>query len=203
MKTMRLQFVACLILLTTTNLMLAQDQKQDLTLSDQFNEILSGSETYENYKVIKTTSLTKFNSVMIDSLMQYQNKINSMESDLATLRAELNSLKDQFDQSQIELQKSQSINASIPFLWFSVDKQTYNIAVWSLVGLLGICIGILYFRIRHVCAVVKRVKTAYSKIMDEYRAQRHQSVEKQMKLKRELQTAQNRLEMLQSLEETA
>lgn len=203
MRTMRNLFVACLILLlTTTNLVLAQDQTQALSLSNQLTDIINRSESYEHYKVIKTTDLTKFRSSMLDSVNAYQGRIQNLETDLAALRADFTTLKEQFDQTQLQLEESEAQNASIPFLWTTMDKSVYNIIVWSLVALLAVAIGILYFRIKHVCAVVKRVKSAYSKIMDEYRTQRHQSVEKQMKLKRELQTVQNRLEMLQSLEET-
>lgn len=47
---------------------------------------------------------------------------------------------------------------------------------------------------------MKRVKSAYSKIVEDYRNQRYEATEKQIKLKRELQTALNKLEMVQSLE---
>ena len=59
----------------------------------------------------------------------------------------------------------------------------------------------MYGRIKHVCGVVKRVKAAYSKIVEDYRNQRFQATEKQIKLKRELQTALNRLENIQASEQ--
>lgn len=183
--------------------MLAQDQKQELTLSDQLNQIMDASETYEYYKVVKTSDLTKFKSTMLDSLFNYRSKIGNLEADLATLKSDFEALKLQFDQTQVQLESSEAQNASMSILGIAVNKTSYNVVVWSFIVLLLFGIGILYFRIKHVCAVVKRVKTAYSKIMDEYRTQRHQSVEKQMKLKRELQTMQNQLEMLQSLEKSA
>lgn len=201
---MRLRLMTCLIILfTMSNLHYAQEQKPNNSLSDQFNNIIDKAETYENYKVIKTSELIKFKSAMLDSLMSYKEEINSLGYDLNELRGELVNLKEQFENTQLELQESQEQNASMPFLWFRVNKSSYNIVLWSFIALLIFSIGILYFRIKHVCAVVKRVKSAYSKIMDEYRAQRHQSVEKQIKLKREIQTMQNRLEMIQNLEESA
>ena len=45
---------------------------------------------------------------------------------------------------------------------------------------------------------MKRVKSAYSKIVDEYRHQRFQATENQITLRRELQTALNRLETIES-----
>jgi len=204
MKAMRRRFVTCLILLlTTTNLIFAQEEKQMNSLADQLGQIMRKSETYEGYKVIKTNELLQFKSSMLDSLMSYKSNIATLEIDFATLRGDFESLKAQFEQTQTQLLASQEQNASMSFLGLAVNKKSYNAVIWSFIALLIFSLGILYYRIKHVCAVVKRVKSAYSKIMDEYRTQRHQSVEKQIKLKRELQTMQNRLEMIQSLEETA
>jgi DNA repair exonuclease SbcCD ATPase subunit len=195
---MKRPFATCLFLLLTTTMVFAQTPVQTTTLSDQFNQIIEKAETYEKYKVISTNKLLTFKSAMLDSLMAYQSNINRLETDLVTLQAEFKSLKDQFEQTQSTLATTEAEKASISFLGLSVNKLTYNLAVWAFILLLVMAIGILYFRIKHVCAVAKRVKTAYSKIMDEYRAQRFQSVEKQMKLKRELQTVQNRLDSLQA-----
>lgn len=176
---------------------------QETTLSSQLTEILEESESYENYKVIRTNRLLKFKSTMLDSLFEYKKQINSLEVEMAQIKADLEILKSDYSLTKTQLEESQAKNASIAFLWFDVNKGSYNIVLWSFVGMLMTLITILYMRIKHVCGVVKRVKAAYSKIMDEYRTQRHQSVEKQMKLKREIQTMQNRLEMMQSLEESA
>ena len=186
-----------LVLAATTSI------AQEATLSSQLTKILDESESYENYKVIKTNSLLKFKSTMLDSLFEYKQKISLLETEMAQIKADLDILKKDYTFTRSQLEASEAKNATIGFLWFQVNKESYNLVVWSFVALLLTFITILYLRIKHVCAVVKRVKTAYSKIMDEYRMQRHQSVEKQMKLKREIQTMQNRLELMQSLEDSA
>ena len=177
---MKFRFLTCSILvLSTLNLSRAQDQEQalDLSLSGQLNLIMDKAETYENYKVIRSNDLVNFKSSMIDSLIEYKMEISTLETDMLTLRKDFELLKSEFEETQLKLQVSEEQNASIPFLWFTVNKSAYNIVLWSLIALLILSLGILYYRIKHVCAVVKRVKSAYSKIMDEYRAQRHQAVE--------------------------
>lgn len=174
---------------------------QDQSLTGQFNDILDKAESYESYKVIKTSKLLKFKSVMLDSLVAYKNSINALDAQLAQMKADLDIIKNDYTLIKTQLNESEVKNATIGLLGFNINKGSYNIVLWSFVVLLMSAIAILYMRVKHVCAVVKRVKSAYSKIMDEYRTQRHQSVEKQIKLKRELQTVQNRLEMMQSLEE--
>lgn len=199
MKAFRLHFFFIITLTLGINLKSAQES----SLSGQLSSIMEESESYESYKVIKTSKLIKFKSTMLDSLFEYKQKISLLETEMAQIKADLDILKKDYTFTRSQLEASEAKNATIGFLWFQVNKESYNLVVWSFVALLLTFITILYLRIKHVCAVVKRVKTAYSKIMDEYRMQRHQSVEKQMKLKREIQTMQNRLELMQSLEDSA
>ncbi|WP_420387229.1 hypothetical protein [Roseivirga sp.] len=175
----------------------AQDQK---SLDRTFTEILDEAESYEEYKVIRTSKLRNFREAMYDSLTAYKSTIATLQSDLSEVQQEMEELKSQFTTVQQSLQQSQASSDLIGFLWFDMNKMTYTIFVWSLVALLSLCLLIMYGRIKHVCGVVKRVKTAYSKIVDDYRNQRFQATEKQMKLKRELQTALNRLENMQAME---
>lgn len=161
---------------------------------------MESSESYEEYKVIKTTKLISFRNQMFDSLTEYRSNIHSLEKHLSDIQEELASLKTQFQNVESQLNATQEEADMIGFLWFDMNKMTYTIFVWSLVGLLSLFLFIMYGRIKHVCGVVKRVKSAYSKIVEDYRNQRYEATEKQIKLKRELQTALNKLEMVQSLE---
>ena len=167
------------------------------SLDNTFTEILDEAESYQEYKVIKTSKLRQFRNAMYDSLTSYKSTISSLQQELSTIKSEMAELKTQFSSVQESLQESQASSDMIGFLWFDMKKLTYSIFVWSLVCLLVLCLVIMYGRIKHVCGVVKRVKTAYSKIVDDYRNQRFQATEKQMKLRRELQTALNRLENMQ------
>ncbi len=164
-------------------------------------EILDEAESYQEYKVIKTSKIRNFRNAMFDSLDFYKETIQSLQSELNTVKTEMDQLKNEFSLMQQSLQESEASSDLIGFLWFDMKKMTYSIFVWSVVCLLSLCLVIMYGRIKHVCSVVKRVKSAYSKIVEDYRNQRFQATEKQMKLRRELQTALNRLEMSQSLEE--
>jgi len=170
------------------------------SLDKTFTEILDGAESYQEYKVIKTSKLRDFRSAMYDSLTSYKSTITSLQTELSSVKQEMEDLKNQFNEVQQTLQNSQANSDLISFLWFDMKKLTYSIFVWSLVALLIMCLVIMYGRIKHVCGVVKRVKSAYSKIVEDYRNQRFQATENQIKLRRELQTALNKLESVQGIE---
>ena len=169
-------------------------------LRTELTDIMTTAESYEEYKVIKTSKLLNFKSVMVDSISDYQKQIKNLEMNAVESEAEVKSLTMELEMIKEKLEVSESENASIGFLGLSVNKGLYNSLVWTVIALLSAVILVIYTRIKHVCAVVKRVKSAYSKIVDEYRNQRFQATEKQMMLKRELQTALNRLESLEAVE---
>ncbi|OEK01254.1 hypothetical protein BFP97_06895 [Roseivirga sp. 4D4] len=172
--------------------------QENRPLRNILSDIMSESESYEEYKVIKTSKLLNFRTAMIDSISAYQLQIKNLEMSSIETKAELKTIQTEFDLIKEKLQISEDQNAKIGFLGLSVKKGFYNALVWSLIALLATIVVVVYTRIKHVCSVVKRVKSAYSKIVEEYRHQRFQATEKQITLRRELQTALNRLESLES-----
>ncbi len=184
-----------LLLLALSFTVYAQENN---TLRNSLSDIMAQSESYEEYKVIKTSKLLNFKSAMSDSINAYQLKIKRLEMSSIETKAELKTIQAELDMIKEKLVESEGQNAEIGFLGLSIRKGFYNALVWSIIALLSAIIVVIYTRIKHVCSVVKRVKSAYSKIVEEYRHQRFQATEKQITLRRELQTALNRLESMES-----
>ncbi|WP_141719752.1 hypothetical protein [Roseivirga misakiensis] len=188
------------ILLLSTSLSISAQEINEPSLRFTLTEIMNDAESYQEYKVIKTSKLQQFKLAMIDSINAYQRQIKNLALASVETQAELKILKNELELIKSSLESSEAQNAQIGFLGLTFNKRFYNALVWSLIALLSTIVVVIYTRIKHVCNVVKRVKSAYSKIVDEYRNQRFQATEKQMLLKRELQTALNRLESLEAVE---
>ncbi|PIQ48903.1 MAG: hypothetical protein COW03_07855 [Cytophagales bacterium CG12_big_fil_rev_8_21_14_0_65_40_12] len=165
------------------------------TLRDQWTSMINSAESYNEYKIIKLTKLQDFRGAFNDSLNSYSAKLAELKTESAQLKTEVESLKSDLTEMSNNWQLSKSTNAEISFLGLTFRKSFYNALVWSIIALLSIVVFVMYSRIKRVCSVVKRVKGAYSRISDEYRSHRYQATEHQIKLKRELQTALNKLEM--------
>lgn len=165
------------------------------TLRDQWTSMINSAESYNEYKIIKLTKLQDFRGAFNDSLNSYSVKLAELKTESAQLKTEVESLKSDLTEMSNNWQLSESTNAEISFFGLTFRKSFYNALVWSIIALLSIVVFVMYSRIKRVCSVVKRVKGAYSRISDEYRSHRYQATEHQIKLKRELQTALNKLEM--------
>lgn len=196
--------VACWLgvfsLLLSVSFSVSAQEKSTTPLRTILTNIMADAESYEEYKVIKTSKLINFKSAMVDSINAYQKQIKNLQLSSVETQAELKLLKNDLELIKSNLDISESENAQINFLGMSFKKSFYTAFVWSIIALLSTIIAVIYTRIKHVCNVVKRVKSAYSKIVDEYRNQRFQATENQMMLRRELQTALNRLESLETVE---
>ena len=172
--------------------------QENTPLRTVLSDIMSESESYQEYKVIKASKLLNFRAAMSDSINDYQLQIKNLEMSVVETKAELKAIQAELNIIKDKLMVSERENAKIGFLGLSVRKGFYNAMVWSIIALLATIVLVVYTRIKHVCSVVKRVKSAYSKIVDEYRHQRFQATENQITLRRELQTALNRLETIES-----
>jgi len=183
------------LLLTISFTVCAQE---NTPLRTVLSDIMSESESYQEYKVIKASKLLNFRTAMSDSINGYQLQIKNLEMSVVETKAELKTIQVELNIIKDKLMVSERENAKIGILGLSVRKGFYNALVWSIIALLATIVLVVYTRIKHVCSVVKRVKSAYSKIVDEYRHQRFQATENQITLRRELQTALNRLETIES-----
>ena len=172
--------------------------QENTPLRTVLSDIMSESESYQEYKVIKASKLLNFRTAMSDSINGYQLQIKNLEMSVVETKAELKTIQVELNIIKDKLMVSERENAKIGILGLSVRKGFYNALVWSIIALLATIVLVVYARIKHVCSVVKRVKSAYSKIVDEYRHQRFQATENQITLRRELQTALNRLETIES-----
>ncbi len=175
---------------------------QEGNLIPELESILSKAETYERYKVIKIEELVSFKRALNDSLTLNQSELSTLQTQAGLLQEKIDLLNEKLSIAEASLQESEATNEEIAFLGLGVKKRAYHTIIWSLIAFLATFLIVLYARVKHACAVVKRVKEAYTRILEEYRSQRFAATEKQMKLKRELQTALNQIEVLREVEQS-
>jgi len=178
-----------------------QAQVSSQGLVSNLETIMVNSESYEKYKVIKTEDLIAFKRSLDDTLSKKDSEFSALKKEVELLNQQVALLNEKLNFTQASLVESQTEADVIGFLGMSIDKGVYNALIWSLIAFLLTFLIAGYARLKHACGVVKRVKEAYTRILEEYRTQRFAATEKQMKLKRELQTAHNQIEILRQVEE--
>jgi hypothetical protein len=174
-------------------------ESENRNLNDQFRELRDKAETYNEYRVIKGSSLNSFWKSVQDSLQSYRTGMESRAATISVLNTQLNDLRQRANQLEEELNLSRSRENALPFLGFHLHKHVYNTVVWSLIfALAAAAIAMSVRSIQHG-RNAGRAAEDLQQLETEHEEFRKKAQEKQAKLARELQTERNRVEELNGL----
>lgn len=163
------------------------------TIEQQYQEFYEKSNTWEDFKVIKLYRMDEFWSVVSDTIKDKRATISSLNLELDSLNHQVSGLKSTLGQTEEQLVESRAMNESISFLGIQFSKTVYNIIVWAIIG--GLIGGLVtvYLMFKQSNITTRKTKKDYDDLEKENQEIRQKARDTQIKLKRELQTALNRL----------
>ncbi len=163
-------------------------------LDSKYHTLLEETETYEKYKVIPKTKLDAFWMEVTDSIQSMNSVMTNLKSQINDQHNQLSSLNENFKETQNELALSLSSKDSIEFLGISFSKFAYHVLVWTIITVLAILAGISYIMFFRSNKITVAHRREVEELQNAYDTHRNTARETQVKLKRELQTAINKLE---------
>ncbi|MEM6641851.1 MAG: hypothetical protein AAF616_02630 [Bacteroidota bacterium] len=164
------------------------------SLMQRYDELIQGSETFNQYKVIPRTSIDAFWRQVLDTLEENSKSIKSLSSIVEMQRDSLQAGSIKLGSIQSRLDESLSLNDSINFLGLALTKTAYHLIVWGIIlTLAGLAILSYLVNLKNKKVTV-RSKRELETLQLAFEEHKSQSRENQVKLKRELQTAINTIE---------
>ncbi|QAA80795.1 hypothetical protein EI546_03195 [Aequorivita sp. H23M31] len=187
-----LTFVLPLFLFSLT--LTAQDsiQVHKNTLNNQMIDAFDKSNSYQEYKVIKKTQLATLKRNILDSVSNLDKRIASQQSDLKLQRQEIDSLSKSLKDTQEKLADSKEKEDGIQMFGILTSKSTYNAIMWSIILLLLIIGGILFYRFLNSHKVTNAAQLKMAEMEIELEDHRRNSLEREQKLRRKLQDEINK-----------
>ncbi len=170
------------------------EAQDDAKLSDQYQNMVESSETFEKYKVIAITKVNSFGRIMNDSINSLKESVSSARNARLTAEKERDSAKSQMTKIKNELEATLNAVDEMPFLGIPMSKTTYNVVMWSIVVILIAGLVIVYVMFLNNFRTTRQAKKDKELVDQELEDLRKRSHDKQVKIKRELQTALNKLE---------
>ncbi|MBK6266268.1 hypothetical protein JKA74_14575 [Marivirga sp. S37H4] len=188
--------IICLgyFLLSSSASMAQSEEAQDNGLENTFRGMIEGSETFQQYKVIPITKINSFEKQLSDTLENYQSQIEQAEISKNNAEQTADSLRSEVQLLTTDLEETQKQVDGILFLGMPMTKSGYNIMFWTIVAILIIGLALVYALFLNSNRVTKQTKVEKERVDNELEELRKTSHEKQVKIKRELQTALNKLE---------
>jgi len=168
--------------------------QEDLKLSEQYQNMIENSETFEKYKVIPITKVNEFGEVLKDTLNTLKQNVSSARSAQKAAEKERDTAKSKMNDLNSELEEAKSVVDEMPLFGIAMTKTSYNVVMWSIVAVLLAGLIIVYIMFLNSFRVTKQAKKDKQIVDQELEDLRKRSHDKQVKIKRELQTALNKLD---------
>lgn len=157
------------------------------TIEEQFDVLIKNSFPYDNFKNVRD-NLPRFRKNTLDSLNALQNQIIEQKTTTESQKVTIDSLQ----VSLASMKEIISQRDSISFLGMSIEKGTYNLMVWSIIVILAILLFVFIQRYKSNFQIAKESKNAADEIREEFEQHRKKAMEREQKLKRDLQDELNR-----------
>ncbi len=168
------------------------------TLDDQFNELRDNAETYKVYKVIKQSDLNAFWGVVRDSANAVRTELSETYRTIEKQQSEITARDNTIAGKDEEIAELGYDATHISVLGIGMFKEAYLAISFTILALLAAALVFLYGRFKTSIATARKKVQEFTKLNAEYENYKKDALEKQMKLRRELQTQINKLEEIRS-----
>ena len=172
----------------------AQDsiQIQENTLNAQMTEAFDKSNSFQEYKVVKKTTIASLKRNILDSVATLEKKIRAQENELGQHKNEIDSLRQNLTNTQQNLVSSKEKEDGIRMLGILTSKTVYNTIMWSIILILLAISGFLFYRFLHSNKSTNAAQLNMAEMEIELEDYRRNSLEREQKLRRKLQDEINK-----------
>ncbi|WP_113652033.1 hypothetical protein [Pedobacter namyangjuensis] len=170
----------------------------DFSLNGQYRFMLSRSKSSYGAKLINPTRLDALWKSVNDTLRKERVELTKAKAKIAEQEKSISSLNGKVSGTENTLNEANAKVDEISFLGISFTKSTYNILVWSIIGVLAIALFAVIARSTKSILEAKHRTQLYDEISAEYQAYKAKANEQQRKLARELQDERNVIEEMKS-----
>lgn len=163
------------------------------SVENQFDKIYRISTTYQTYKVIDRDKFIQLKKNILDSLKDAKSLITEKEGLLKIERNNIKKTKDLLVKTQIDLETANKKENSIALFGAQLEKKTYNILLWSIIVLSLLALFYFIYRFSKSNVLTKEAQNNLLEIEQEFEQHRKKSIEREQKLRRQLQDEINKM----------
>jgi large-conductance mechanosensitive channel len=167
-------------------------------IDDQFKALNESSETFKEYKVIKITTINNFWKSVMDSIYVKEAMIASLKTENTSNKVKIDQLKANIGVKEASIEELQYATTHISLFGINFGKVFYQIINFIIIGVLLVFSFILIINLNERRSIAKIKIDDFAKLEIQFEEYKKDALDKQMKLRRELQTERNKLEQKKS-----
>lgn len=162
------------------------------TITQRFNTLKDKAQTYKDYKVIKRSTLDEFWQSVEDSLAKQRKAIVAQQVEISSFNARMDQLKLDIAKREEAVAEIEYDSEHITVMGASLHKATFISVFFISLAALGTLLVLAFIRSQYLSSSLKEKAEAMLILSSEFEEYKHRSLEKQMKLSRELQDVRNK-----------
>lgn len=161
-------------------------------IDSQFFYLNGISRNQDDFKLVRRTNLDLIRKNVLDTIQQLKRQINDASSINQNHQQSAAMMQDSLSSLRQDLQVATDARDHFNFLGMSMSKSSYSFMVWCIIGVLLLILGYYIYRFNQSHAVTRETKTTFEELQEEFDQFRKKALEKEQKLKRQLQDEINR-----------
>ena len=155
-------------------------------LENQFQYIITKTEVYDQYQVVKRTLLYKLKKNTLDSIKSLKAQQDDLNTQVKDLKSELSVTETNLKDTQNRYNTATTEKDSLKLFGILITKATYYIIVLTIIlGLIAALI-IVFILFKRSNAITIKTKDTLTNTQEEFEKHRKWALEKEQKLSREL-----------------
>jgi len=186
-----------LFCVTTTNAQDNTDQDEKLSLNEgtidnQFEYVIRRSNNYQEFKVVKKTWLYELKAHTIDSLNAVHKELSDSQATINSQSNEISQLKTDLTTTKTNLENTINEKDSMALFGLQMSKGGYNVLMWTIIAALLALLLLFVYKFKNSNTITKQAKKALLETEEEYEEYRRNSLEREQKVRRQLQDELNK-----------
>lgn len=167
-------------------------QNNNTTLEEQFNTLIDGSSSYQEFKIVKKVKLNELKKSFLDSIVQNQLQIKEKSATILELQSSIDSLTTEVNLANDSLTISKQKEEGISFFGMLIKKATYQLLMGICIGLLLVFLVVVFFKFKNSNRVTKETREKLKETEKEFDEHRQRALEREQQLRRKLQDEINK-----------
>jgi preprotein translocase subunit SecF len=194
---LRINLFVFALIFTCINPLFSQPlEPEETTLFQQYESLMKVSTSYEDYKVIKVVKLNSFWENIQDSLSVIVVEKQKLKNTLDNVKRDLINTQIKLGEATAKLDASNHDRDRINFLGIPFTKAVYNSLVWGIIIIFAVLMLYFFSRFKRSNTITRSTKKECDTLYNEFDHYKKNSRDKELLLKRELQTAINTIDEL-------
>ena len=162
------------------------------SIEQQFDYVIKKSKKWEDYKVVRQDRLNQLFKNVLDTLTNNKSTIATQNNKITDRGEEIAQLRQQLSVMNKEVKQLKKSKSSIYFFGASVKKEFYQVLMWGIVIALLSLLILFTLRFKSNTQLAKQAKIRLQNLEEEYENHRRISLEREQKIRRQLQDELNK-----------